>query len=104
MWAQWRRGLQQFTTDVLFRDLWLRPGLAPGIGVSSPSVRSSPSGMSHEIPYRLNRAMDRGLTKAEASEVLTHLAFYAGWPNDFWAVPVLQGRIREACELRSLVP
>jgi len=34
------------------------------------------------------RAMDNGLTKAEASEVLTHLAFYAGWPNVFSAIPV----------------
>jgi 4-carboxymuconolactone decarboxylase len=32
--------------------------------------------------------MDNGLATAEASEVLTHLAFYAGWPNVFSAVPV----------------
>jgi 4-carboxymuconolactone decarboxylase len=44
-----------------------------------------------QIPYHLNRAMDSGLKKAEASEVLTHLAFYAGWPNAFSAVPVVKG-------------
>jgi hypothetical protein len=27
--------------------------------------------------------MDNGLTKSEASETLTHLLFYAGWPNVF---------------------
>jgi 4-carboxymuconolactone decarboxylase len=32
--------------------------------------------------------MDNGLTKEQASEVLTHLAFYAGWPNAFSALPV----------------
>jgi len=32
--------------------------------------------------------MDSGLTKAQASEVLTQLAFYAGWPNVFSALPV----------------
>jgi 4-carboxymuconolactone decarboxylase len=32
--------------------------------------------------------MDSGLTRAQASEVLTHLAFYAGWPNVFSASPV----------------
>ena len=32
--------------------------------------------------------MDNGLTKAQASEVLTHIAFYAGWPNAFSALPV----------------
>lgn len=38
------------------------------------------SGQVAQIPFHLNRAMDNGLTRAEASEVLTHLAFYAGWP------------------------
>jgi 4-carboxymuconolactone decarboxylase len=32
--------------------------------------------------------MDSGLTKPEASEALTQLAFYAGWPNVFSALPV----------------
>ena len=32
-------GIVQYTTDVLFRDLWLRPDLAPEIGVWSPSAR-----------------------------------------------------------------
>jgi 4-carboxymuconolactone decarboxylase len=32
--------------------------------------------------------MDNGLTKSEASEALTHLLFYAGWPNVFSAIPV----------------
>ena len=40
------------------------------------------------MPYHLNRAMDNGLTRAQGSEVLTHLAFYTGWPNVFSALPV----------------
>lgn len=36
-------------------------------------------------------AMDNGLTKTEASEVLTQLAFYAGWPNEFSALPIVKG-------------
>jgi 4-carboxymuconolactone decarboxylase len=34
--------------------------------------------------------MDNGLTKAEASELLAHLPFYAGWPHVFSAVPVVK--------------
>jgi 4-carboxymuconolactone decarboxylase len=34
--------------------------------------------------------MDNGLTEAQASEVLTHLAFYAGWPNVFTAMSVVK--------------
>ena len=40
------------------------------------------------MPYHLNKAMDNGLTKEQASEVISHIAFYAGWPNAFSAVPV----------------
>jgi 4-carboxymuconolactone decarboxylase len=34
--------------------------------------------------------MDNGVTKAQASEMLTQLAFYAGWPNVFSAIPVVK--------------
>jgi 4-carboxymuconolactone decarboxylase len=43
-----------------------------------------------QITYHLNRAMDNGLTRSQASEVLTHVAFYAGWPNAFSALPVVK--------------
>ena len=46
------------------------------------------SGQVAQIPYHLNRAMDNGLTQPEASEVITHLAFYVGWPNAFSTLPV----------------
>ena len=48
------------------------------------------AGQVAQIPFHLNRAMDNGLAKAQASEVLTHLAFYAGWPNAMSAVPVVK--------------
>jgi 4-carboxymuconolactone decarboxylase len=35
--------------------------------------------------------MDNGLTEEEAAEVITHLAFYAGWPNAMSALPVAKG-------------
>jgi 4-carboxymuconolactone decarboxylase len=83
-------GIVQYTTDVLFRDLWLRPDLAPRdrslVMVSSLIA----SGQAAQIPYHLNRAMDNGLTQTEAAEVITHLAFYAGWPNAFSALPIAQ--------------
>jgi 4-carboxymuconolactone decarboxylase len=40
------------------------------------------------MPYHLIRALDNGLTQAEAAEAIAHLAFYAGWPNVFSALPV----------------
>ena len=46
------------------------------------------SGQVAHMSYHLNRAMDNGLTQAEASEVFTQLAFYTGWPSVFSALPV----------------
>lgn len=84
-------GLEQFTTDVLFRDLWLRPGLAPRDRSLVTVTALIASGQVAQVPFHLNRAMDNGLTRPQAAEVVTHLAFYAGWPNTFSAVPVVKG-------------
>jgi 4-carboxymuconolactone decarboxylase len=81
-------GVVQYTTDALFRDLWLRPDLAPRDRSLVTVSALIASGQVAQIPYHLNRAMDNGLTRAQASETLTHLAFYAGWPNVFSALPV----------------
>jgi len=83
-------GVVQYTTDVLFRDLWLRPGLAPRDRSLVTVSALVANGQVAQIPYHLNRAMDNGLTQEEASEVLTQLAFYAGWPNVFSAMPVFK--------------
>jgi 4-carboxymuconolactone decarboxylase len=84
-------GLVHYTGELLFRDLWLRPDLAPRdrslVAVSALIA----CGQGAQVSYHLNRAMDNGLTRVEASELLTHLAFYAGWPNAMSAVPVVKG-------------
>jgi 4-carboxymuconolactone decarboxylase len=83
-------GVVQYTTDAVFRDLWLRPGLAPRDRSLVTVSALVANGQVAQVPYHLNRAMDNGLTKDEASEVLTQLAFYAGWPNVFSAMPVFK--------------
>ena len=83
-------GIVHYTTDVLFRDLWLRPDLAPRDRSLVTVSALIASGQVAQIPYHLNRAMDNGLTQAQAAEVITHLAFYAGWPNAFSALPVVK--------------
>src|SRR2546421_3250133 len=83
-------GIVQYTTDVLFRDLWLRPDLAPRDRSLVTVSALIASGQVAQIPYHLNKAMDNGLTRAQASEVITHLAFYVGWPNAFSALPVVK--------------
>ena len=81
-------GLVQYTTDLLFRDLWLRPGLVPRDRSLVTVSALIAAGQVAQVPYHLGRAMDNGLTQVQAGEVITHLAFYAGWPNAFSALPV----------------
>jgi 4-carboxymuconolactone decarboxylase len=81
-------GIVQYTTDILFRDLWLRPDLAPRDRSLVTVSALVASGQVAQIPYHLNRAMDNGLTEVQAAEAITHLAFYTGWPNAFSALPV----------------
>jgi 4-carboxymuconolactone decarboxylase len=81
-------GVVQYTTDVLFRDLWLRPGLVPRdrslVTISSLIA----SGQVAQLAGHLTIGMNNGLTQTEIAETITHLAFYVGWPNVFSAMPV----------------
>jgi 4-carboxymuconolactone decarboxylase len=81
-------GVVQYTTDVLFRDLWLRPDLAPRDRSLVTVTALIANGQTAQLTPHLNRAMDNGLTQKEASEAITQLAFYVGWPNVFSAMPV----------------
>jgi 4-carboxymuconolactone decarboxylase len=81
-------GVVQYTTDVLFRDLWLRPDLAPRdrslVTISALIANGQVAQLTGHIPIGINN----GLTQPEIAEAITHLAFYVGWPNVFSAMPV----------------
>ncbi|WP_368763030.1 carboxymuconolactone decarboxylase family protein [Klebsiella michiganensis] len=83
-------GLVSDTTDVLFRELWLRPGLAPRDRSLVTLSALIANGQTQQIPPHLNRAMENGLTRQQASGALSHLAYYTGWPNAFSAAPVFK--------------
>jgi 4-carboxymuconolactone decarboxylase len=73
--------LAGYTDDVLFGDVWKRPGLSP----RDRSLVTITSLMSlyrvNELPFHLKLALENGVTKDEIIEVITHLAFYSGWPT-----------------------
>jgi 4-carboxymuconolactone decarboxylase len=81
-------GVAQYTTDILFRDLWLRPDLAPRdrslVTISALVANGQVAQLTGHIPIGMNN----GLTQPEIAEAITHLAFYVGWPNVFSAMPV----------------
>ncbi|HVI54908.1 MAG TPA: carboxymuconolactone decarboxylase family protein [Luteibacter sp.] len=83
-------GVVRYTTELIFRDLWLRPDLAPRDRSLVTVCALTATAQVAQISFHLDRAMDNGLTRAEASEVFTHLAFYTGWPAVMSALPVVK--------------
>jgi 4-carboxymuconolactone decarboxylase len=82
--------LADLTNRVLFGDLWQRPDLSARDRSLVTMTALVAIGQPEQLPFHANRAMDNGLTSQEASEVITHVAFYAGWPRSMSAVPVLR--------------
>ncbi|WP_406090614.1 carboxymuconolactone decarboxylase family protein [Streptomyces sp. NBC_01013] len=82
--------LVEVTNGVLFDDIWNRPGLSPRdrslvtVSVLAALYRSE------QLPYHLGVAVENGLSIEELSEAITHLAFYAGWPNAMTAINQLK--------------
>jgi 4-carboxymuconolactone decarboxylase len=82
--------LADLTNRVLFGDLWQRPDLSARDRSLVTMSALVAIGQPEQLPFHANRAMDNGLSREEAAEVVSHIAFYAGWPRAMSAVPVLQ--------------
>lgn len=80
--------LAELTDDVLFGDVWERAELSKRDRSLVTVAALIANGNTEQLTGHLNRAMDNGLSEAELSEVIVHLAFYAGWPRAFSAVKV----------------
>ncbi|WP_448197356.1 carboxymuconolactone decarboxylase family protein [Pseudomonas putida] len=90
--------LAGYTTSVLFHDLWLRPTLTPRDRCLVTVAALVAVGQAAQIPFHVNKAMDNGLTQIQAAEVITHLAFYAGWPNAMSAAAIAKGIFEKRSE------
>ncbi|WSA81529.1 carboxymuconolactone decarboxylase family protein [Streptomyces sp. NBC_01799] len=82
--------LVEVTDRVLFGDVWERPELSPRdrslvtVSVLAALYRTE------QLGYHLGKALENGLSVEELSEAITHLAFYAGWPNAMTAMNQLK--------------
>lgn len=76
----------QLNDDVLFGEVWSREDKL-SLKLRSIVTISSLIGkgiVDSSLQYHLQSAKNNGVTKTEMAEILTHIAFYAGWPNA-WA-------------------
>lgn len=87
--------LAELTTEVLFGDVWERPELSKRDRSLITVAALVSLYRTEQLPFHLNRAMENGLSREELVEAITHLAFYAGWPNAVTALTRLEGVLAE---------
>ncbi len=88
--------LADYTDKVLFGDVWKRPGLSPRDRSLVTVASLVALYRINELPFHLKRALENGLSREELIEVITHLAFYAGWPTASTALPIAKRVFDEA--------
>jgi 4-carboxymuconolactone decarboxylase len=81
-------GLIDLSERVLFGEVWERPGLSKRDRSLIVCATLIALGRERQLTGHLNRALDNGITKKELGEVITHLAFYAGWPAAMTAAQI----------------
>lgn len=88
--------LAAYTDTILFGDLWRRPDLSPR-DRSLITVAALVAGYrTNELPFHLKRALENGVTRDEIIELITHLAFYSGWPTANTALSIARRVFDEA--------
>jgi 4-carboxymuconolactone decarboxylase len=80
--------LVELTDDVLFGDVWARPELSSRDRSLITCAALVTNGSTEQLRSHLDRARQNGLSETELKEMITHLAFYAGWPRAMSAITV----------------
>jgi 4-carboxymuconolactone decarboxylase len=72
--------LIELSETVLYGDVWERPGLSKRDRSLVTVAALAAMYRSDQLQVHLERALANGVTREEIGEVITHIAFYAGWP------------------------
>lgn len=81
--------LAELTDKVLFSDIWERNELAKRDRSIVTVAALVAMYRLEQLPFHLNLAIENGVTKTELIEIITHLAFYSGWPTAHSAIKLL---------------
>ncbi len=102
----------ELNDDVLFGEVWSRNDLLSLRDRSMVTITSliSQGITDSSLKFHLQSAKDNGITRSEIAEIITHIAFYAGWPKawaafrlakDVWAEDVVPGNSSEGKDSRK---
>jgi 4-carboxymuconolactone decarboxylase len=87
--------LAELTDDVLFANVWERAELSPRDCSLVTVAALIANGNTAQLSSHLKRAKANGVSENELAEVITHLAFYAGWPRAISAILVAKEVLKE---------
>jgi len=99
MRAPWRDiapHLTDISDKVLFDDVWQRPELSRRDRSLITVAALIAMYRQNELPFHLKKAIENGVTREEIIEVITHLAFYSGWPTASTALTIVRQVFAEA--------
>jgi 4-carboxymuconolactone decarboxylase len=87
--------LAELTDEVVFGDIWERPILSKRERSLITVAALMALYRTDQLRGHIGRALDNGVSKEELGELITHMAFYAGWPTAANAVGVAAQVFRE---------
>jgi 4-carboxymuconolactone decarboxylase len=87
--------LAQLSDNILFDDVWQRPELSPRERSLITVAALVALNRVEQLPFHLQLAQRNGVARQQLAELITHLAFYAGWPAGMGAAGILK-EVRDA--------
>lgn len=95
MFGDFAPELVRLTDDVLFGQVWPRPELSPKDRSLVTVACLVTNGNTEQLVYHLGLARRNGASEQELIEAITHLAFYADWPQAMTAMAVARQVFRD---------
>jgi 4-carboxymuconolactone decarboxylase len=80
--------LVKLSEQVLFGDIWERSELNKRDRSLVTVSALVALGRSEQLHFHISRALENGVTEEELVEVITHLAFYSGWPTSMTTIKI----------------
>lgn len=88
LYGDFAPAIVDYTDRVLFGEVWTRPQLSPRDRSLATVAALISGGNTEQLEFHLPHAIHNGLSEEELVEVITHLAFYTGWPRAMSALAV----------------
>ncbi len=95
MYGDFAPKLVRYTDDWLFGEVWVGKELSPRDRSIVTVTALVAGGHTEQLPFHLDRARENGVTEEEIVGIITHLAFYSGWPRASSAIMVAREFFRQ---------